>query len=124
MSDQPEALRLANRLEGRWALHPEMQQAAAELRRQHDQIESLRQAYNIVTDDCRNLTEKVIPNIRTERDALQTRLALADSVASAASALSVAHNAEGDDWDEWEALKAALKPWRAQRAIDAARGKT
>ena len=33
MSDQPEALRLADRLEGRWALHPEMQEAAAELRR-------------------------------------------------------------------------------------------
>jgi hypothetical protein len=35
MSTQPEALRLADRLEGRYALHPEVQQAAAELRRQH-----------------------------------------------------------------------------------------
>ena len=33
MNTQPEALRLADRLEGRWALHPEMQEAAAELRR-------------------------------------------------------------------------------------------
>lgn len=33
MSTQPEALRLADRLEGRYALHPEVQQAAAELRR-------------------------------------------------------------------------------------------
>ena len=31
----PEALRLADRLEGRWALHPEMQEAADELRRLH-----------------------------------------------------------------------------------------
>ena len=36
MTDQPEALRLADRLEGRWALHPEMQEAAAELRRLHE----------------------------------------------------------------------------------------
>ena len=33
MTTQPEALRLADRLEGRWALHPEMQEIAAELRR-------------------------------------------------------------------------------------------
>lgn len=60
--------------------------------------------------------------MNTLRDAAQqTRLALAESVASAASALSVAHNAEGDDWDEWFEMKAALKPWRVQRAIDAAR---
>lgn len=41
MTDQPEALRLADRLAGRWALHPEMLEAAAELRRQHDEIEKL-----------------------------------------------------------------------------------
>lgn len=33
MSEKSEALRLADRLEGRWALHPEMQEIAAELRR-------------------------------------------------------------------------------------------
>jgi hypothetical protein len=33
MNKQPEALRMADRLEGRYALHPEVMQAAAELRR-------------------------------------------------------------------------------------------
>ena len=33
MTEKSEALRLADRLEGRWALHPDMQEAAAELRR-------------------------------------------------------------------------------------------
>lgn len=41
MSEKPEALRLADRLEGRWALHPEMQEAAAELRRLHAQRDAL-----------------------------------------------------------------------------------
>lgn len=41
MSTQPEALRLADRLEGRYALHPEVQQAAAELRRLHAENERL-----------------------------------------------------------------------------------
>ena len=36
-----EALRLADRLEGRWALHPDMQEAAAELRRLHAENERL-----------------------------------------------------------------------------------
>ena len=36
MTEKTEALRLADRLEGRWALHPEMQEAAAELRRLHE----------------------------------------------------------------------------------------
>ena len=33
MTEQPTALWLADRLESRWALHPEMHEAAAELRR-------------------------------------------------------------------------------------------
>jgi hypothetical protein len=43
MSTQPEALWLADRLEGRYALHPEVQQAAAELRRLHALNERLHQ---------------------------------------------------------------------------------
>ena len=39
-----EALRLADRLEGRWALHPDMQEAAAELRRLHKENELLASA--------------------------------------------------------------------------------
>jgi hypothetical protein len=47
MADQqPEALRLADRLEGRYALHPEVQQAAAELRRLYAEIERLTAAWH------------------------------------------------------------------------------
>jgi len=44
MSGQPEALRLADRLESRWALHPDMQEAAAELRRLVAQRDALLEA--------------------------------------------------------------------------------
>ena len=43
MTTQPEALRLADRLEGRWALHLDMQEAAAKLRHM-DKVEAQRDA--------------------------------------------------------------------------------
>lgn len=49
---KPDALELADRLEGRWALHPEMQQAAAELRRLHAENESLRFALSRIAGRC------------------------------------------------------------------------
>ena len=122
MSDQPEALRLADRLEGRWALHPEMQEAAAELRRLHAENEALQNTKHYEAPRGFVLNpDYLVPELQAERDALRQRLALAEAVASAASAWDVANKAEVDDWDEREALEAALKPWRAQRAIDAAK---
>jgi hypothetical protein len=53
MTDQAEALLLADRLEGRYALHPEVQQAAAELRRLHEveqQRDELLAALKLVRD--------------------------------------------------------------------------
>lgn len=41
MTEQSTALRLADRLESRWALHPDMQEAATELRRLHAENEAL-----------------------------------------------------------------------------------
>lgn len=46
-----------------------MKFAAMVVAEKDKEIEGLRSAYNIVAEDCRNLTEKVIPNIRSERDA-------------------------------------------------------
>lgn len=62
MNTQSTALRLADRIEGRWALHPEMQEAAAELRRQHDENE----AFGI------HLSERMkdLAKVEAQRDAL------------------------------------------------------
>lgn len=47
-TEQLEALRLADRLEGRYALHPEVQEAAAELRRLHALNAELLEALELV----------------------------------------------------------------------------
>ena len=59
---QPEALRLAERMEGRYALHPEVQEVAAELRRQHAALEKYEK------DDVRYL--KRIAELEAQREEL------------------------------------------------------
>ena len=81
---------------------------SCEICQRDEEIESLRQAYNIVTDDCRNLTEKVIPNIRAERDALKDHVHRLESLC---------HDMAG----ELTVLRAIKQ---MQAAIDAARSKT
>jgi len=45
------------------------QQAEAERDRLREDVEGLKRAYSIVQQDCHNLTEKVIPNIREQAEA-------------------------------------------------------
>ena len=58
-----EALRLADRLEGRWALHPDMQEAAAELRRLHELLEAEQTLHQRVI-------YPELQRLRAQRDAL------------------------------------------------------
>ncbi len=83
MSEQPEALWLADRLEGRYALHPEVQQAAAELRRLHAEVNELKrtlalqqQSYEreiqieveAEREECARVCQSVIEEIRETAD--------------------------------------------------------
>ena len=63
MTKQSEAHRLADRLEGRWALHPEMQEAAAELRRLQALLEAEQALHQRVT-------YPELQRLRAQRDAL------------------------------------------------------
>ena len=71
MSAQNEALRMADRLEGRWALHPEMQEAAAELRRlkaENDRLHQINQSHEMKLS-VRGY-EIQIADLKAQRDAL------------------------------------------------------
>ena len=67
MTAQPEALRLADRLD-LWGDQNDLLEAAAELRRQHDEIETLREAYRLW------MSVPQIQELKAERDALQATL--------------------------------------------------
>ncbi len=51
--------------------HDEIERLTAELQQERD---SLSLAYKTSEDNVFNLTQKVIPNLRAERDALQAKL--------------------------------------------------
>ena len=70
MTEQSTALRLADRLESRWALHPDMQEAAAELRRLHEENERLR---GIVPEVLERLNDELCDEnelLKAQRDLL------------------------------------------------------
>lgn len=73
MSDQPEALRLADRLD-LWGDQGDLLEAAAELRRQHDEIEQLKAERDALKAAAEKGTEYVLAHInqdlKAERDAL------------------------------------------------------
>ena len=73
----PAALRLADRLEGRWALHPEMQEAAAELRRLAAENEALQNTKHYEAPRGFVLNpDYLVPELRAQRDALLEALKL------------------------------------------------
>jgi DNA-binding ferritin-like protein len=63
MNEQPEALRLAERLVGMEASSNDQYEAAAELRRLHEENERLRDAVAAEREACAKVCEKMADNI-------------------------------------------------------------
>ena len=134
MTDQPEALRLADEIDTeelsmdrveKW-----VEEAAAELRRQHDEIEKLRGEVARLTE-LHTLYQDKTERLKAERDALKKALEMANAVAAGDGVIVNALKAERDA--AVRALRFLLDhgayltervPDDLKAAIDAARGKT
>lgn len=119
---KPDALELADRLEGRWPVNPEMEKAAAELRRLHAEVEALK-AESI--EQCKIIggSAETELRLRAEVEALRGRLGHIAAVAhqgglaghDSITALACVRQLTLPYWDKTGTQDAMLK-----RVLDAA----